>query len=341
MRLAVLLMGLSMAMPLVLGAQRVAIAPQAAEAAPHRTRLILRDGSYQLVTSYTVANGIVHYKSAERGGATEEIPLELVDMAATRKWEKDHAAPVPGEADRPVVLSPELQREEAERAARTPEVAPNLRLPEEDSLLMLDTFQSTPELVPLAQEGSDLNKQTAHNLLRGAVNPLSSSHQLVEIKGERADVQIHVAEPVLYVRVGKDDDGEDIGGGGITVDTHGAGGRATPSTGSEKSTYVILRTDVRQGLRVVTSFRISLLGGTKRQEDVVDTDAVLLPGGRWLKVTPRQPLEFGEYAVMEVLGPKDVNLSVWDFGVHPNAPENADAIHPEEKRPASLERRRP
>jgi hypothetical protein len=34
-----------------------------------------------------------------------------------------------------------------------------------------------------------------------------------------------------------------------------------------------------------------------------------------------------------------VNLSVWDFGVHPTAPENRDVIRPEKRRPASLEHR--
>ena len=137
----------------------------------HRTRLILKDHTYQLVYSYKVDGGIVRYRSAERGGAQEEVPLALVDMAATKKWEHDHADPGSEEAQRTVVLSPELQKEEADRAARTPEVAPNLRLPDEDSLLLLDTYNATPELLPLAQEGSDLNKQTAHNMMRQTVNP--------------------------------------------------------------------------------------------------------------------------------------------------------------------------
>src|ERR1700712_5237906 len=114
--------------------------------------------------------------------------------------------------------SAELQKEEAERAQRTPEVAPNLLLPDEDSVLVLDTFHSLPELVPLTQQGGDLNKQTAHNMLRAALNPLAASHQILEIKGERADVQLHVPDPVLYIRVGEDAGGD--GGGGFTVDTH-------------------------------------------------------------------------------------------------------------------------
>jgi len=304
----------------------------------HRTRLILKDGTYQLVLSYNVDGGIVRYRSAERGGAVEEIPLALVDLDATHKWEADHA-PRSEQAQRAPVLSPELQKEETERAQRTPEVAPDLRLPDEDSVLVLDTFHSVPELVPLAQTGGDLNKQTAHNILKAALNPLAASHQIVEIKGERADVQLHVADPVLYVRVGEEADSTG-GPVGLTVDTHGASGRATPSGGSEKSRYVIVRVDVRKGSRVVASFRINMLGGVKRQQDVVETDAELLPGGHWLRLKPHEPLEFGEYALMEVVSERDVNLDVWDFGVHPTAPENADAIKPEPRRPSTLERRR-
>src|SRR5579871_195874 len=60
---------------------------------PHRTRLILKDGSYQVVMSYRVVGNIVHYISAERGGAEEEIPVDLVDFDATHRWEKQHATP--------------------------------------------------------------------------------------------------------------------------------------------------------------------------------------------------------------------------------------------------------
>ncbi len=58
-----------------------------------------------------------------------------------------------------------------------------------------------------------------------------------------------------------------------------------------------------------------------------------------MKLTPKQPLLPGEYALMEVISPKVVNLGVWDFGVHPDAPENEDVILPVEKRPLVLQRR--
>ena len=102
---------------------------------------------------------------------------------------------------------------------------------------------------------------------------------------------------------------------------------------------VIVRCDVRQDVRILTSFKIGALGGVKRQEDVVETTTEVLPGGHWMKLTPTQPLLFGEYALMEIISEKEVNLGVWDFGIHPTAPENRDAIKPQPRRPATLERR--
>jgi hypothetical protein len=312
---------------------------------PHRIRLILKDGSYQVVMSYRVVGSVVHYISAERGGEEEEIPAALVDFDATQRWEKQHATPEAegeGSSSQAPAIDPELLKEEADRAAYTPEVAKDLRLPEQDSVLVLDTFRGTPELVPLPQSNGDLNRNTGHNVLRTAINPLSSSHQIVQLKGEKSPVQLHVDAPVLYVRIGSDAV-VPTGGAPLTVDTHGASSNVhdTPSGGSADSRYVIVRADVRTGARVIASFKIGFLGGVHQQEDVVETQAEVLPGGHWMKLTPREPLSFGEYALMEVVSEKEVNLGVWDFGIHPVAAENADAIKPEPKRPLSLERRRP
>jgi hypothetical protein len=310
---------------------------------PARTRLILKDGTYQLVYSYKVVGDVVHYRSAERDGQEEEIPLALVDLAATEKWKKDHE---PGaqnaQSPQTPVLTPELAKEEAARAALMPEVAPDLRLPQEDSVLALDTFRGTPELVPMSQAGSDLNKETAHGGLKGPINPASSPHRITDIPRERADIQLHVPDPVFYVRVnGGNDEDLATSGSAFTVDTHGASGRATPSGGDPNNAYVIERVDVREDVRIVDSFRIGLLGTGRTQRDIVETKSELLPGGHWMKLTPLQPLDFGEYALIEVLGPNTVNLDVWDFGVHSDAQENVEAIHPEPKRAPSLERRRP
>lgn len=306
----------------------------------HRTRLILRDGGYQAVLSYKVVGDRVRYRSAERDGEEEEIPLALVDMAATKAWEQAHdpSGMAGTKAPQTPVLSPELAREEAARAAQMPEVAKDLRLPEDDSVLALDTFQGTPELVPLPQYGSELNRETAHAVTKKDINPAASPHDLMLIKDERADVQLHVAEPVFYVRL-QGNGTEDASGGAFVVDTQGQAGRETPAGGSAQSGYVIEQVDVRQGARAVSSLRIGLLGTNKTQPDVIEVREETLPGGVWLKLTPVQPLQFGEYVLMEVLNDRTVNANVWDFGVHPTAKENDEALRPEPKRPVQLERR--
>ncbi len=325
--------------PALYSQHTAALQPDAS--APHRTRLILKDGSYQIVMSYRVVGSVVRYVSAERGGAEEEIPLSLVDLDATHRWETQHAQPDP-DNPHPPAIDPELLKEEADRAALTPEVAKDLRLPEENSTLALDTYRGTPELVPLAQTDSDLNRNTAHNVLKASVNPLSAAHPIVQLKGETSPVQLHVKDPVLYLRIGDETVGS-TAGAPMTVDTHGATSRIPndPTGGSPNSRYVVVRADVRTGVRVIASFRIGILGTGQRQEDVVETTTELLPGGHWLKITPKEPLDFGEFALMEVVSNKAVNLGVWDFGVHPVSPENRDVIKPEPRRRTTLDRRGP
>jgi hypothetical protein len=314
--------------------------------APHRSRLILKDGSYQIVMSYTIKGKVVSYVSAERG-EVEELPYDLVDWPATKKWEQQHSPVDDVNPDQPPppAIDPELLKEEADRRALTPEVAPNLNLPDLDSAVALDYFQGTPELVPLVQSDGELNHTTGHNILRLSINPRSAQHEIVQLKGEQAAVQMHVAQPVIYLRVG-DDSGISRGGTPLIVDTHGAGNapgaNKDSSGGSADSGYVMVRADVRTDARVLASFNISMLNNSvKQQEDVVETTTELLPGGHWMKVTPTKPLDFGEYALMEVLSDREINAGVWDFGVHPVAPENRDVIKPEPKRPPTLERRPP
>ena len=307
---------------------------------PHRIHLILKDGSYQVVLSYEVVGKIVRYVSAERGGEQEEIPVELVDLEATHKWEKDHAPVVEGEDGRAPAIDPELLKEEEERTALTPAVEPDLRLPLEDSVLALDEFHGGPELVPLVQTDGDLNHTTSHSVLKKVVNPKASAHEVVVLKGVKSYVQLHVDTPVFYLRVGEASD-VPTGSAPLVVDTHGASSaNKDVDDRSAESQYVIVRTDVRVDARVIRSFSLEALEEGRRIEDVIETRKETLRGGHWVKLTPARPLDFGEYAVMEVLSEKEINTGVWDFGVHPMAPENRDVLKPEPKKRLDLERRK-
>lgn len=318
---------------------------QPQQAPVRRTRLILKDGTYQIVLSYKVLGSRVQFVSAERAGEIEEIPLDLVDLDATKRWTQRHTDPTidtNGDQKRAPIpqIDPEVLREEAERRTLAPEIAPNLHLVPEDSVLAFDTFHGTPELVPLLQSAGDLNKETGHSILRGKLNPNATTHQLLQLKGEKAPVQLHVNDPGFYIRM--DDDAAPTGQV-FSVDTHGASSSQAVKENSHEnrkgpSRYAIVRVDVRQGARVVASFSTSPSAPAQRQPDVIETTATLLPGGHWTKVLPIQNLLFGEYCLIEIFADNQINLSVWDFGIHPTAPENRDVLRPEQKK-TGLEQR--
>lgn len=306
---------------------------------PRRTHLILKDGSYQVVTSYRVVGANVVYRSAERGGAEEVVPVALVDLDATHRWEQRHGggtAAADGQQS-PPAIDPELLKEEADRAAMTPEVAPDLSLPQQGGVVALDTFQGSPELVPMPQNSGELNRTTGHSFVRSVLNPRAAPHAILTLKGERAVVQLHVDTPAFFVRLGGDDSFTPTGGGPpLTVDTHGASSGAPAAVVTADSRYAIVRTDVRTAARVIDSFS---LDPARPGEDTTWTATQVLPGGHWLKMTPKSPLAFGEYALVEVLSDREINLNVWDFGVHPAAGDNRDAFKPEPKRRIGLETR--
>ena len=71
---------------------RTALKPDA-PGLKHNHRLILKDGTYQMVREYQMVGDRVRYMSLERGGDWEELPDDLVDWDATRKWEQNHSGP--------------------------------------------------------------------------------------------------------------------------------------------------------------------------------------------------------------------------------------------------------
>ncbi|HEY0796702.1 MAG TPA: hypothetical protein VGD64_13085 [Acidisarcina sp.] len=304
-------------------------------------RLILKDGSYQVVTKYKVVKDRVRYISAERDGEWEELPSNLVDWPATEKWAREHspdaASGAPATESSPAsaeasAIDKEEAAERADLAARTPQVAPGLRLPDSDGVWVMDTFQGQPELVELLQNSGNVNENRTHNVLRAAINPFGGTRQLVQIEGPRSKVQFHVNQPVIYVSIDPDDKVGDLPmaqGPEHTVDTHGAGSIKDKNTHSSPSSrYAIVKVQAKRNTRVIAAMNVSMLGNVSQSENFVDTQAEVLPGRHWMKLIPKEPLSIGEYALMEVLSPKEMNLSVWDFGVDPRAPESKNALTP-------------
>jgi hypothetical protein len=321
---------------LVGGAQQTAPAkPSAAQSGtptsidPTVHRLILKDGSYQVVSKYEIRKDRVRYISAERGGDWEELPLSLIDWAATDAYAKQHANdPIFGGAkDGGSQEAAEIDAEEKADRNRDLEVAKDLRLPDETGIWALDYFHDAPELVELEQNSGDVNERSGHNLLQWALNNTGATRQTIQLNNRHAKPALHEPQPAIYVSI--DEDADEAGPDAITVDTHGANAARKPQERSlASSKYIIVRAAVKKDFRVVGTVKIGADGNALPAEDVTMTRAELLPGKRWLKLTPRDPLPAGDYVLMEILSPKEVNASVWDFRIDQGAGDNENAILP-------------
>ncbi len=294
-------------------------------------RLILKDGSYQVVRQYQVVGDRVRYMSLERGGDWEELPASLVDWEATRKWEQDHANQ-PDDTSPAMKEAEDIDKEEAaerlEERERRPEVAKGLELPDEDGVFVLDTFQGTPELVELQPSELGMNAKTHRGL--STLNPLAGSKANLELQGQKAKVHLHVNDPAIYLSLDSQDNVEKVLSHALTVPTSGAKELANRKHGahSPASGFAIVRVDQRKEVRIVGAIHVSPTGTVTQDEDIIPTKLEALPGKHWLKLTPLKPLLIGEYALVEILSPSDINQSVWDFRIDPTLGDNPESIGP-------------
>jgi hypothetical protein len=303
--LAVLLVGIALFPPTTTPASAQQLAK----------RLILKDGSYQPATRWEVKGDRVRYLSAERN-EWEEVPNSMVDWAATEKYEKDRAT---GKSSpEAVALDKELEAERQADEARSPHVAPGLRLPDEGGIVLLDTFQSQPQLVELQQSGGEVNKNRAGNILRATINPIASAKQTIELAGLHAKVQAHATVPAIYINVDQQDQ----------LDNALQEAQKSKPESLPWDRFRIVRLQAKGDKRIVGDIKVAIYGKVSQEQKFVSTTAVQLTGG-WVKVTPSADLAPGEYALVELLGKDGVNLYVWDFGVNPAAGANAMAWKPD------------
>lgn len=269
-------------------------------------RLILTDGSFESISRYERRGGKVRYFSTERNG-WEELPEALIDWPATERYAAEAGKTASQKTEDALARAAEERREEE---ARTPEVAPGIRLPSPDNLYLLDSHRGDPVLVRLVQNGADLNKNTGKNILRGVINPIAGPRQSVELKGPNARVQSHTLSPSIYVAI--DDNA------GFPI--------------SEAAKHLrIVRCQEKKGNRVVIAIDIAIYGRVKLRTDDIEVNIENI-SPLWVRITPKTPLEEGEYALVEFDDKGAANQFVWDFGVNPDAPPNQVSARPTPER---------
>jgi hypothetical protein len=281
-------------------------------------RLILTDGSYELISQYQVRGDRVRYFSSERN-EWEEIPYSLVDWDATGKF-AGQAVRETSERKDEALQRAAIERMEDE--AHAPLVAPGIRLPSPDGIYLLDVFQSIPELNPLVQNGADLNKNTGRNILRGVLNPIAGPRQTIELKGLHARIQAHVLLPMIFFPM---DPGDSSAG---------------YSSATAKDHIRIVRCGEKKGNRVVAALDIAIYGKVQQRADYIEVKVEPI-SDYWLKISPSIPLKPGEYALVEFDGKGSMNQFVWDFGVNPAAPQNPAAVQPTPNRDEPVLIRKP
>jgi hypothetical protein len=283
-------------------------------------RLILKDGSYQLATKWEVQGERVRYFSAERS-EWEEVPNAMVDWPATDKYQKERAAGVP--LPEAVEFDKKLAAERAAEEAKRPEVAPGLRLPSDGGVLLLDTFENQPQLVPLEEKVVHVKQKGDVDCMNNVCSDPNAKDK-VDIAGPHADVQAHAAVPVLYLKLES-----------VKV------GRATDAASLKgvADRFQIVRAQAKKDRRIVGVIKVSYTGiaQAEGQKSIPATIEPVAEG--WLKITPTVPLTPGEYGLVELMngkGATNLNMqpiylpdNIWDFGVNPQAPANPLALRPE------------
>ena len=243
-------------------------------------KVFMKDGSYQLASTYEVHGDRVRYYSLERA-EWEEMPAELVDFDATRRAQEEENAT----AKKQLEEAKEIQQQRFEKPPdQGMEVAPGIRLPSEDGIYTVEGLR----LVRLAQSSSEIvtDKKRAALVLAVPV-PLLKARSLVVLDGGKAAVRLSTPQPAFYV--------QSADGLGAKLELL----RVKPA----KDSRVVEQVDAgRAGIGKATELRAAVPLERTQISPVL------------YKLKPTQPLERGEYALGELVQEK-LNLDVWDFGL--------------------------
>lgn len=260
-------------------------------------KLVLKDGSFQMVRSWEKNGDRVKYFSLERG-AWEEIPASLVDWDATAKAEKATTA-----ADDALAAKIHKQ-EEAQRIETTLDVDASLQagggafLPPGEGMFAVEG----KSVIPIPQVGTAL-RNDRKNQLKRVLSPLPiiPGKKNIELDGKRATLRINSANPEFYLRE-------------LTTEDEQESGLERTSRQSTTGPEVeLLRATIKGNKRIIESVR-SFMGEEVGRENKTISIQQWTVARRVYRYTLSEPLPPGEYALAELL-PGGLNLFVWDFGV--------------------------
>ena len=163
---------------------------------PRGQKLMLTDGTFQLVREYKVEGDRVRYYSID-SSQWEQIPTAMVDWEATKRVEAD-------EARTDAAFLARVHKQESARQAvpqdidASLEVAPGIFLPPGDLLFVYDG----KAVLPLPQAETDSKLSKGHFIEQVMVPiPIIPTRHSISIAGAHAKLRIRESRPEFYMRV--------------------------------------------------------------------------------------------------------------------------------------------
>ena len=264
---------------------------------PRGKKLVLKDGTYQIVREYQRNGERVRYYSLERGD-WEELPASMVDWEATAKAE--------GEAEKSssAMVEKVHKQEEAARMDNVADIDASLPvgdgafLPSGEGMFVVEG--KSVRILDQVVSGVKTDKKRTIEQILSPVQIVPGKKYLI-IAGARAGLRLRTTRPEFYLREAPQDP------------DHVSGVERSSRAGESGPEVELLRVKVAHNERRLES--ISSLFGEQvsKKQDVISVQ-------RWeiapsvYRFTLGAPLPPGEYVLAELL-PDGMNLFVWDFGV--------------------------
>ena len=267
------------------------------EVYPRGLKLMLTDGTYQLVREYQRNGEHVRYYSLERG-TWEELPAAMVDWNATAKAEAE------AEKQSTELVEKVHKQEEARRLDNVADIDASLRvgdgafLPSGEGMFVVEG-----KTIRILDHASSELKMDKKRVIAEVLSPVKvvPGKQTVVMQGARAVVRLKTNNPEFYLREAPPDPNSTS-----SIQRSRRAGESGPDV-------ELVRTKVGRNSRVLESINTLFGQAVSENMNVISTQ-------RWevapnvYRFTLSQPLPPGEYVLAEVLE-EGLNLYVWDFGL--------------------------
>jgi hypothetical protein len=251
---------------------------------PRGKKLMLKDGTFQLVREYHVDGDRVRYYSIDQMD-WEEIPESMVDWDATRKVEMD-------DGKRNLELIAKARETDKARHAEvldvdaSIEVAPKVFLPAGAGMFEFDG----KAVYPMAAADPNITFSMAQKLKQVLVPiPVVPTRHAVSLDGPHARFRLHSTTVEFYMR---------------TADGH-------------EPNLDLIRAKVHGGKRTLENL-------DQIENQTQATGRITLLMQRWeiahgvYRFTLEQSIDPGEYALAETVYQPTATVFLWDFGVDSN-----------------------